>query len=117
MNWSFGEARELADRYAWTLSNSGLRTRPVGSLRPNDLGLFDCHGNVWEWCQDCHDAQGNEVAPHQGEAEVVNDDSLRPLRGGTYLNDPAIVGCEATIRNPPINRTGADGFRVARTVR
>jgi formylglycine-generating enzyme required for sulfatase activity len=116
MNWSFGEDVDLAGRYAWTLSNSGLRSRPVRTLRPNDLGLFDCHGNVWEWCHDRLDDQGGETVEPESVDEVVLDDGLRPLRGGTFLNDPLVVGCDATIRNPPANRTGADGFRVARTV-
>ena len=50
--YSFGEPWELLEKYGWYNKNSPNRTQPVGSLKPNDLGLFDLHGNIWEWCQD-----------------------------------------------------------------
>jgi formylglycine-generating enzyme required for sulfatase activity len=114
--WSFGNGVDLLDRYGWTMSNSGIRSHPVRTLRPNELGLFDSHGNVWEWCQDRVDFRGIEMPLEAGESEVVRDDAFRPLRGGTFLNDPVNVGSAAAIWNPPGNHTGADGFRVARTV-
>src|SRR5262249_23284302 len=48
----YGEGQELLGRYAWFLGNSRDRAWPVGQKRPNDLGLFDMHGNVWAWCQE-----------------------------------------------------------------
>jgi eukaryotic-like serine/threonine-protein kinase len=53
----FGEPQELLPRYAWYLQNSQDRSWPVGRLRPNALGLFDRHGNVFEWCKDRSDAK------------------------------------------------------------
>jgi formylglycine-generating enzyme required for sulfatase activity len=50
-SWSLGEAEDLLPRYAWYFANSPSKSQPVGALRPNDLGLFDLHGNAWEWCQ------------------------------------------------------------------
>jgi formylglycine-generating enzyme required for sulfatase activity len=50
--FSFGEPWSLLEKYAWYLRNSSSRTHPVGTLKPNDLGLFDFHGNIWEWCQE-----------------------------------------------------------------
>jgi formylglycine-generating enzyme required for sulfatase activity len=50
--WSYGGVAGLVDRYGWYINNSEYRTWPVGQKRPNDLGLFDVHGNVRQWCQD-----------------------------------------------------------------
>ena len=47
--WSFGDSGELLPNYAWFAGNSHERSWPVGSLKPNNLGLFDAHGNVLEW--------------------------------------------------------------------
>ena len=58
--YSFGEPWELLEKYGWYLKNSPNRTQPVGSLKPNDLGLFDLHGNIWEWCQDRYKEPGKE---------------------------------------------------------
>src|SRR5262249_36181670 len=48
----YGETEELLERYGWYLKNSKDRTWPVGGKKPNDLGLFDLHGNVYTWCQE-----------------------------------------------------------------
>src|SRR5205807_10525143 len=47
----YGSSLELLPRHAWYLANAEDRTWPVGQKRPNDLGLFDMHGNVSTWCQ------------------------------------------------------------------
>jgi hypothetical protein len=52
MGYCFGEPQELFVRYGWSDANANTHAWPVGTLRPNDLGLFDVHGNLWQWCQD-----------------------------------------------------------------
>src|SRR5262249_922492 len=54
--FSFGEVEELLPKYAWFYDNSLRRSHPVATLRPNDLGLFDMHGNTMEWCRDKYKA-------------------------------------------------------------
>ena len=48
----YGLSIELLGKYAWSMSNSNDRARPCGLAMPNDLGMFDMMGNVWEWCQE-----------------------------------------------------------------
>ena len=62
---------------------------PVGSLKPNDLGLFDSPGNVIEWCQEVRgwypeDSQEKPVEDHE-QANAVSDQELRVLRGGSFV--------------------------------
>ena len=58
--YTFGEPEELLRKYAWFAANSLGKSHPGGSLRPNDLGLFDMHGNAWEWCEDVYRQFGED---------------------------------------------------------
>jgi formylglycine-generating enzyme required for sulfatase activity len=82
------------------LGNVLKRTCKVGSYKPNRLGLYDMHGNVWEWCQD-------EVKGDKGASQRV-------FRGGGWLNDAG--GCRAAYRDtyPPSNRHYNLALRLAR---
>jgi len=116
--YSFGEPWELLEEYGWYIKNSPNRTQPVGSLKPNDLGLFDLHGNIWEWCHDRRDEIKKEMTTEQVNISTfLTDKNPRILRGGAFYNRPAFVRSANRGRNAPANRDiySGVGFRPSRT--
>ena len=99
-------------RYACCLVNSVDQPLPAGSLMPNPFGLFDVHGNVFEWCQDGYEVQ-DESDP-AGE-DIVSDTDDRLVRGGGYLSHPRHVRSAAHYKDRPILRNDTGGFRLARS--
>lgn len=105
--YGFGDDDEKLVDHAWYQSNSGGETHPVSSLKPNAWGLYDMHGNVWEWCAE---NPKEEVTDPTGPSSVVD----RVLRGGSW-GIPAAV-CRSAVRygNLPSSRVGSFGFRLVR---
>jgi formylglycine-generating enzyme required for sulfatase activity len=69
----------------WYVGNSQYTTHPVGMKEPNAWGLYDVHGNVWEWCHDQYGAYTNESTINPTGAEKTNK---RIVRGGAWSDDP-----------------------------
>ncbi len=113
--WSMGDGEDLLAKYAWYNANSPSRSRPVGLLRPNELGLFDLHGNVWEWCQNRLEVFG-DIQDLQIE-DKVDISSSRMVRGGSFIYLPMDVRSANRIWNVPSLRSYNVGFRPARTFR
>jgi len=112
--WCFGDKESQLTEYAWYSRNAGGRTHSVGQKRPNAWGLFDCHGNVFEWVQDAwHERYGG--APIDGapweSAEAVGD---RVIRGGSW--DRSAQSCRSAYRNRQDSafRSSNLGFRCVR---
>jgi len=115
--YSFGEPEDLLGKYAWYFGNSAGRNQPVGKLRPNEHGLFDMHGNVWNWTQSVYKAvAAGEKALDDGEDKLVVEKGSRVLRGGSFLNEPWSLRSAYRIHYAPSRRYNIDGFRVARTL-
>src|SRR5438067_12086671 len=108
-----GEGEDLLGEYAWYDANAGRRLRPVGSLRPNDLGLFDLHGNAWEWCQNRYEDFPDKKDPQK--EDKVDSRSSRSWRGGAFYNYALKVCSDNRYSNGPAYRDGSIGFRPART--
>ena len=70
---------------AWYSDNSGDKTYPVAKKAPNELGLYDMSGNVWEWCQDWYDENYYGKSPKNDPCNNT-EGSLRVVRGGGWLN-------------------------------
>ena len=86
--YCFGDDEALLKKYAWYSKNSDSKTHPVGEKLPNDWGLYDMHGNVWEWCQDWYDE--NYYANLSKQSEAINpqgpaNGKYRVLRGGSWF--------------------------------
>ncbi len=114
--YSFGEPWALLEQYGWYNHNSPNRSQPVGSLKPNDLGLFDLHGNDWEWCQ----GRYKEPATERFKEDIRHSTSIaskdpRLLRGGSFYIQPVLVRSEVRYGNAPFSRGVDYTFRPART--
>ena len=98
--------KECSDGY-------GKETAPVGSFAPNDFGLYDVHGNVWEWVQDCYN-ETYDGAPQDGRAWMTGNCDRRVIRGGAWMMEPLLLRSAARANSKTTFRNPMIGFRVAR---
>jgi serine/threonine protein kinase len=109
----FGSADELLPRYAYFRGNGQNHAWPVGSLWPNDLGLFDTLGNVMEWCQE---SRSPTPRPADNEdTDAVSNRIERVLHSGSYEKIADHVRSDRSEHAVPSVQFNSIGFRVART--
>jgi formylglycine-generating enzyme required for sulfatase activity len=103
----FGDESDKLGEYAWFERKDG--TQAVGRKKPNGFGLYDMHGNAWQWCEDLHgEYSGKDVTDQEGPSAG----SYRVIRGGSFGSFPRL--CRAAYRGSRARLThGYDcGFRV-----
>lgn len=109
----FGDDWSKLNEYAWYAQNSGGQTHPIGQKKPNPWGLYDMHGNVWEWVQDrWHENCSN--SPSDGSAWEDKEDSHRVSRGGSWYCDAFLCRSDSRFRRDPENHISNLGFRLLR---
>ena len=109
--FSFGKDDKGLDACGWSRTNSGGKTHPVGQKKPNAFGLYDMHGNVWEWCRDWYDekfyAKAKNINP-----ENTTEAKTRVLRGGSCGAYPQDCRAATRVWNRPGHLSDYNGFRV-----
>jgi formylglycine-generating enzyme required for sulfatase activity len=123
--WEYACRAGTTTRYAWgdepptpEQANFGRNkggTTAVGAYPPNPWGLYDMHGNVMEWVEDCWN-DGYRGAPGDGRAWTSGDCGRRVLRGGSWLNYPGNLRSAIRYSHDSDYRRLIIGFRVARTL-
>ena len=122
-HFSFGNDLTKLPKYAWVDFAAGHRTHPVATKLPNPWGLYDVHGNVWEWCADDY-IYRYENAPVDDSPRRDPNAQTKPLRGGSWSTGPGkhkkprpgfhsdALGCVARFHVAPGNAWHDRGFRV-----
>jgi formylglycine-generating enzyme required for sulfatase activity len=108
-----GDASALGE-YAWYSENPDRKTHLVGEKKPNAFGLYDVHGNVWEWVEDCY---RQNYDPTDRIAQMLADlCEERVVRGGSWVDDARGVRSAVRFGVAAGNRSSVVGLRVGRTL-
>ncbi len=117
--WEYAARAGTTTQYHWgdafdlSKANNGNKMVPVGQYAPNSFGLYDMHGNVLEWVQDCY-KESYDGAPTDGRSVSETPDCRRVLRSGAWSYGPRDLRAANRYETPPVDRMNAVGFRVAR---
>ncbi len=109
-SYCFGDKAESLEEYAWFGEGRGGSEHPVGEKKANSWGLYDMHGNVWEWCQDWY---GNYPAGDATDPNGPSEGTSRVYRGGSWNGLAAHCRSAHRSSNDPLRRSYSLGFRVA----
>ena len=113
--WGFGDNENQLSVYSWFFDNSSKNTHPVAEKRPNSFGLFDTHGNVWEWTQDYWN-RNYSGAPSDGSAWIYGEITHRVVRSGSFSDSSRDLRAAVRGMNLTTVRVNNIGFRLARSL-
>jgi formylglycine-generating enzyme required for sulfatase activity len=116
---NFANHADTSTSYDWKNKKCsdgiGKRTAEVGRYKPNPWGLYDVHGNVEEWVEDCYlHKDGYRGAPTDGAAVTSNKCESRVVRGGSWIHSPQLLRSANRSWTGPADRNKFLGFRVVR---
>jgi formylglycine-generating enzyme required for sulfatase activity len=107
--YCFGDGPTELTKYGWFDENSERQTHPVKQLQPNGWGLYDMHGNVWEWCSNWY---GDYAASVQSDPTGATKGTTRVIRGGSWFNSARYLRSACRDRDDPGDRVVLLGFRL-----
>jgi formylglycine-generating enzyme required for sulfatase activity len=113
-DFNFGDNVQSLDEYAWTQRNS-KSISPTGRLKPNAFGLFDMHGNAWEWCQDDYFYRVPPAKAKHGA--FIERSSRKVVRGGSWDSPDFTASSSYRFFRKRESRDNYTGFRVVLEVR
>ena len=102
---------DMADSVAWTDGNSGNSVHPVGRKNPNELGIYDMSGNLFEWCSDWYSADYYSISEKDNPSGPENG-IKKVMRGGSWFFDRACIRIAERDGGNPDFRYGYVGFRL-----
>jgi formylglycine-generating enzyme required for sulfatase activity len=108
--YCFGEDPKELTKYGWFNENAEGKTRPVKELQPNGWGLYDMHGNVWEWCSDWY---GDYAASAQSDPTGPTKGTTRVIRGGGWFFPARSLRSACRFGHAQDDRFDSLGFRIA----
>ena len=113
--WSFGDDESTLEDYAWYSKNSDNKTHRVGTKKANTFGVYDMHGNVWEWCEDWY-VDSYKHTLKDGKANEEGEKKYRVFRGGSWDYNSNSTRSANRFWDNPTNRVNYVGFRLLRTL-